>query len=162
MIFNFVKVVNQLSDETMNVYANKCNEFLKENHRKKIFLSLINNYMPTFSAACIRKDLLLSVDLNAYHSQYVDFWIWRQLCLRYPVHFLENVVTYWRRHDESYDYKENVGDITDFLFSNNKLLIKSVSYGFVDRLKVFLFRCLHRSRLKIIEYEMKHIYQSVK
>lgn len=158
LIFNYIKVINELSDEKVNDYAGECNKFLSNHHKKNIFLSLLNNYMPTFSATCIQRDLLMTCDFRSYYSQYIDFWLWRQLCLKYPIHFLSGAVTYWRRHGESYDCRENIEDITDFLFANNQLLKKQVSYSWLDKVNVYLFRCFHKSRLKIIEHEMNRIY----
>ena len=113
--------------------------------------------MLTFSTACIHKDLLLSCDFNAYHPQYIDFWLWRQLCLKYPIHYVEHAITKWRRHPESYDNTANIEDTTDFLFASNNLLKEQVMFSVADRFSTAMFRLFHHSRWKIIRHEMARI-----
>lgn len=160
LIFNRIELIDYSSDQKRYGEAvSYTNGFLTEHTGQNIFLSLAHNHMPTFSAACIRRELLLTCDFNAFHPQYIDFWLWRQLCLRHPVHYVEDAVTYWRKHDESYDFTDHIQDTTDFLFANNELLKKQVSFAFSDNLGIALFKLFHKSRWKIIQYEMERIYQ---
>ena len=116
--------------------------------------------MPTFSAACIKRDLLLKCDFDSYHPQYLDFWIWRQVCFKYPIHFTSDAITYWRRHSKSYDSKENISDITQFLLESNKIIEKENPIPFIEKANIALFKLLHKNRYKIIEYEMEKIYKN--
>lgn len=160
MVFNHIEVINGVQTDKWCRYAKECNAFLADNQGQNIFMALDRNYMLTFSAACISKDLLLSCDFNAYHLQYIDFWLWRQLCLRYPVNYINNAVTWWRRHPESYDNRSNIEDTTDFLLASNGLLKEQVQFSFADRFHVSKFRLFHHSRWKIIRYEMARIYRA--
>jgi glycosyltransferase involved in cell wall biosynthesis len=162
LLFNRINVVNKSSlKDTYESYVLETHDFLMRNNIKNIFLSLSRNYMPTLSAACIRRDLLLACDFNSYHPQYIDFWLWRQLCLMHSIHFVSDAVTYWRKHDESYDMKQNISDISDFLMANNQLLMQRISMPWYRRFEILKLYRLNKPNNEIIESEMKDIYKLV-
>ena len=58
------------------------------------------NYILSFSACAVRRDLLLKCDYNPVsHKAALDWWLWRQLCFDEPVYFINRILTRWRMHD---------------------------------------------------------------
>lgn len=162
LIFNRIALINHATDKKRYENAiNHTHQFLTAHNGQNIFLAMLHNPIPTFSAACIQKDLLLNCDFNAFHPQYIDFWLWRQLCLTHPIYYTEKAVTYWRKHNESYDYKANIADITQFLIENNQLLKKQHPLSIADRINLAIYKRFHKSRWKIIQHEMKLINRIV-
>lgn len=63
------------------------------------------NYLLTFSATAIRRTAFEGVDWHpAARPAALDWWLWRQICFRRPVYFVDRILTRWRMHD-SYMFK---------------------------------------------------------
>lgn len=157
LIFNELIVINNSSNKEYTQYVAHSNQFLKSNSGKNIFPHLTSNPMPTFSSACIRRSLLTQCDFNSFIRPYLDFWLWRQLCLLHPIYFVEECITYWRKHDQSYDMKEGVRNIGDFLIASNNLLITQSMHHITwfDKIilkikKIFRKRSYVKGQIKIL------------
>jgi len=146
IVFNKLEVINNSSNEEYDCYVSSSNQFLKENSGKNIFSYLTSNPMPTFSSACIRRDLLNECDYNSVIRPYLDFWLWRQLCLHHPIHFADECITFWRKHDESYDMKEHVRNIDDFIMASNNLLLSQTieKFSWFERLALSLLKKIRK------------------
>ncbi|MCF7837806.1 MAG: glycosyltransferase family 2 protein [Candidatus Marinimicrobia bacterium] len=57
------------------------------------------NWILTFSCCMARRADLLGLDLagNPW-PEHTDWWLWRQMAARYPLHYLNRRLTYWRMH----------------------------------------------------------------
>lgn len=128
LIFNRIKCVNNSSREIYNDYVNNSNKFLYKKNGCNIFDDIFSlNLMPTFSASCIKKDVLKQCDFNSPIRPYLDFWIWRQLCFIKNIYFANNAITIWNKHDDSYDMTHTVVNLSNFIYLSNKLIINK--YG---------------------------------
>ncbi len=158
LLFNEIEVKNYSSNSEYDGYVNYSNQKLKEFNGSNIFHVLTSNYMPTFSSACIKTSLLKKCDFNSYYPQYLDFWLWRQLCLNNNIYFLDNCITYWRKHDSSYDMKDNVRDLKKFLIASNDLIIKQIKTNIstYEYLKIKIQKYVLCSK-KYLKYQMKKI-----
>lgn len=57
------------------------------------------NYIPTFSAVMIRKDLLVSLDYHSPTDAWIDFWLYRQILQKHQLFYTDEKLTLWRLHD---------------------------------------------------------------
>ena len=56
------------------------------------------NYIPTFSAVMIRKDVFQNLDYNTPISAWIDFWLYRQILKNELLFYTTDKLTYWRQH----------------------------------------------------------------
>ena len=139
VLFNRISCINLSNNSQYDTYVESSNQFLQQHTGMNIFKFLTQNQMPTFSSACIAKDILQGCDFNSLYSPYLDFWLWRQICLTNPVFFVPDCVTYWRKHNISYDMTAHVQDIRPFLIASNDLLIKQYCRCIPWKLKLCRF-----------------------
>lgn len=90
--------------EMQRVIEHRKNEIL----RSKGMISAANfrrsNYILTFSACCVNRILLQSCDfLGVNKKTSLDWWLWRQICLDNQIYYLNEPLTYWRLHTDSYN-----------------------------------------------------------
>lgn len=62
----------------------------------------IENQIPTFSCAMIKRSLLETCNLSSPVPQWVDRWIWFQAAQKTEFAFVPEKLTCWRLHRESY------------------------------------------------------------
>lgn len=64
------------------------------------------NYLLTFSATAVRRTAFAGCDYRPLvRPSALDWWLWRQICFRRPVYFVNTRLTRWRMHD-SYMFKD--------------------------------------------------------
>jgi glycosyltransferase involved in cell wall biosynthesis len=66
-------------------------------------LLLLENVIPTFSAAMVRSSLLRTIDLLSPVPQWVDWWIWIQVAQLTQFVYVPEHLTVWRRHQANYN-----------------------------------------------------------
>ena len=115
--------------------------------------------MPTFSSSCVRKDILMKCNYNSTIAPYLDFWLWRQICIDSNIYYLEGCKTYWRKHDESYDMRNHIKNINRFLIDSNNLLLQKINISYIQKLKL-LVNFLWMSKRKFIRYQMDIIQKN--
>ena len=64
------------------------------------------NIIPTFSVVMLKKSILKNCNLNSPIKVFVDWFLWTQLS-DYKIYYINNKLTYWRRHDKSYISRYN-------------------------------------------------------
>jgi glycosyltransferase involved in cell wall biosynthesis len=83
------------------------------------------NFIPTLSSVMIRRDILMELDYNTPIPAWIDFWLYRQILIKYVLYFVDEELTFWRQH-ESFNGLENSSKIynqlADFLEKSNKLI----------------------------------------
>lgn len=57
------------------------------------------NFIPTFSAVMIRKDILASLDYHSPIVAWMDFWLYRQILQKHLLFYTDEKLTLWRMHD---------------------------------------------------------------
>ena len=124
LISNGIKLVGHVTPNKEG-YINLVRESLTSNVNYIPVSSSISNPIPTFSAVCVRSDLLRSLDFNATIPAWLDWWLWRPLLAKYPLYFIDEELTFWRIHqsfnadENAYKYMEQA---SDFIIDNNKLI----------------------------------------
>ena len=79
---------------------------------------LIENQIPTFSCAMIRRSVLLACDLNSPIPQWVDRWLWCQAAQKATFAYIPLKLTRWRLHNNSFTmrYKPSTASkLTSFI-----------------------------------------------
>ena len=126
---NETAVINYSKKYCYEEFVLHSNKILNELSGQNIFdLVIDGNAIPTFSSVCVKKELLLSCDFNPPLQQYLDFWLWRQILVHSPCFFIPNCITYWRKHNSSYNEKANVKDIRGFIKASNRILNQKSYY----------------------------------
>lgn len=87
-------------------YVNLLDEFLTEKNiitaREDLF-----NYIPTFSAVMIQRDILKNLDYDTPIPAFLDLYLYRQILAKYPLYYIKKQLTYWRRHIKSFNSNQN-------------------------------------------------------
>ena len=121
--------IQTLGETRCDAYVNYQSYFFKRKSKKKnLFKYFYNdNAIPTFSEVMIKSSILKSLDFNTPVSSWLDFWLWRQVALIYPIGYVDKKLTFWRIHNKSFvmqNFEENNKNKKIFKKASNKLLIK--------------------------------------
>lgn len=72
------------------------------------FLILTENLIPTFSCAAAKTDLLKEANFNSPVSEWIDWFLWIQICQKTKVSFIADKQVFWRQHSDSLNRKKNI------------------------------------------------------
>lgn len=104
IIANEIVLDNQSSFGGYGYYTRDLQNYLYLNSGKNIFhVERCVNRIPTFSAITIKKEALNDINWESPIPKYIDYWLYRQLTFRSPVFFCKEAITFWYKHDDSYD-----------------------------------------------------------
>ena len=85
------------------------------------------NWICTFSCCMVDRDVLEACDFDACpRPANLDWWLWRQICCKYPIYVVHEKLTQWRMH-ESFMAKESVQSILlnrQFLDRMDRMLLQ--------------------------------------
>lgn len=124
IISNGIKLVGHVTPEKER-YISSVRLSLDSNVNYIPVSSSISNPIPTFSAVCVRTDLLRKLDFNATIPAWLDWWLWRPLLAKSPLYYIDEELTFWRIHQSfnadtnAYKYMELA---SDFIIDNNNLI----------------------------------------
>lgn len=65
---------------------------------------LIENKIPTFSCVMLNRDLLQSCNFHTPVNRCLDWWLWQQIAPLASFAFVQESLTIWRIHTQSYNY----------------------------------------------------------
>lgn len=122
LIVNGIKVINLSNNSEYDSYIAHCSSFLKKHSGSNIFPYLNSNYIPTFSAVCVKKEVIQQANFNTPYPAWLDFWLWRQLCISNKIYYISKELTFWRKHDKSYDATSNNKDFNGFIKNSDQYL----------------------------------------
>lgn len=126
-IVNGIKVINLTNNPEYDSYIAFSSSFLKKHSGTNIFPYLDSNYIPTFSAVCVRKTIIQQANFDTPYPAWLDFWLWRQICISNKIYYINKELTFWRKHDKSYDAISNNKDFCGFIKSSDQYLV--TQYG---------------------------------
>lgn len=72
------------------------------------FLILTENLIPTFSCAAVKTKLLKEADFNSPVPEWIDWFLWIQICQKTKVSFIAEKLVFWRQHNDSLNRKKNI------------------------------------------------------
>lgn len=104
-------------------YIENINSFLSEGeNRIDVFYSNGMNYIPTFSAVMIKKDVLSKLNFDTPIPAWIGFWLYRQILKDTCLYYVKEKLTYWRLNN-SFDgicmSQKQTKDYDEFILKNN-------------------------------------------
>lgn len=72
------------------------------------FLILTENLIPTFSCAAVKTNLLKDVNFSSPVPEWIDWYLWIQICQKTKVSFIAEKLVFWRQHSDSFNRKKNI------------------------------------------------------
>ncbi len=126
-IVNGIKVINLSNNPEYDSYIKFSASFLKKHSGSNIFPYLDSNYIPTFSAVCVKKEVIQNINFSTPYPAWLDFWLWRQICVFNKVYYIPQELTLWRKHNESYDAVSDNKDFKGFIKSSDQYLVSQYS-----------------------------------
>lgn len=97
------------------------------------------NYIPTFSAVMIRKDVFQNLDYNTPIPAWIDFWLYRQILKNELLFYATDKLTYWRQHS-SFNNINNAEKYTAerdwFIYMSNRLNGFKISRRILKNVKI--------------------------
>ena len=124
---------------------------------------LKGNTIPTFSAVCVKKEVLTSCDFNTVYPPYLDLWLWRQIGIKHNIVFSKESICYWRKHDSSYDMVSHLSELQDFFIANNEFLLNKYLKSKLIQFLLFLLKA-HFSKKNYFKGQnivLKHINKRI-
>lgn len=130
---------------------------------------LEENIIPTFSCVAVKTELLREADFSCPVPEWIDWYLWIQICQKANVLFIDKKLVNWRIHENSLNRKKQIGSylikyrlfrksIRNILLNNE---IKNKSYkivylSFPSFVPLFL-RFLRMSQYKGFKYVFEQI-----
>ena len=65
------------------------------------------NYIPTFSCVMVKKNLIENCNFDCPKPPLLDWWLWVQIVSQTKIYFINEKLTYWRIHSNSYISQED-------------------------------------------------------
>ena len=163
LIYNDIEIFGaKITLKRKNYFYSLRHYWVKHNYPHNISDILhFKNYIPTFSCVMIKRSLLNNLSWNAPNVAAIDWWLWAQIAPKTNIFFINEKLTYWRLHKDSYLNKtKNIETkkITDFMEGVYNFLppVKSLKYKLLFILKLFLSSIKYRRNLlKNIKYAFK-------
>lgn len=119
--------VNLIGDDSAKQRLNKhfkiINKVLKNKHQPLdlSYCLMKRNYIVTFSTVMLNKGVLENVDFNSPVPPLIDYYLWAQIANKYKFYYLDEKLTNWRIHSDSYIKNARGIDAKSYLaFNLNK------------------------------------------
>ena len=83
------------------------------------------NFIPTLSSVMIRTDIIKKLNFDTPVPAWIDFWLYRQILIKYPLYFVDKELTFWRQHDSYNGLSESskrANKLKYFLKESNALI----------------------------------------
>ncbi len=112
------------------------------------------NFIPTFSIVMLKKSIVENCDFFPPCKASVDYYLWTQLS-KHNIYYLNQKLTYWRIHSNSYINTDKHSWFTRFYF-----FLKIYYFTIADKnflIKVILMLNYLRTRLIYVKFDKKTI-----
>lgn len=86
----------------------------------------IFNLISTFSSVMVRKDILRNLSFNSPIKASLDYYLWLQVVQKHDVYYIDEKLTNWRMHKDSYSNELKKPSSRDYLELNllkNKFIL---------------------------------------
>lgn len=105
LVFNKVEFIKteEKSAKNIKIFEETQEKLSKMKFPRNMFFDFyINNMILTFSCVMVKTDILRNADYNTPVDTMLDWWLWIHLAYKNKFYYIDEVLTYWRLHDESY------------------------------------------------------------
>src|SRR5574344_279544 len=135
-IFNTVSFLGKFNKKYTKMLNNTKKNLLKFYFPKNMFSNFVyNNQIMTFSSIMFKKEIVKNIEWNAPIDKLFDWWFYIHLAYENEFYYLDEPLTIWRIHSDSYiNAKHN-----DFILVN--LMAYIDVYKKNKSLKLFLLIC---------------------
>ena len=137
-----VIIINDIEiegDRSHNEYIESVRKLHMKN-KKNCFKQMYDgNVIGTFSCVMIKTNIIKNLDFNTPIPAWLDWWLWLQVAIKYPISFVDKKLTVWNRHEGSYitvDSKKNEEKQGIFRNRYKKLLFKKFKFYYI-KFKLF-------------------------
>lgn len=132
-------------------------------------LILTENLIPTFSCAAVRTSILKEADFDSPVAEWIDWYLWIQICQKSKVSFIPEKLVFWRQHGDSLNRKKRLFEYLHkySLFRNRvrKLLLHSeiedkcykIAYLYLPSFIPLFVRLLRMSRFSGFKSVLKKL-----
>lgn len=164
LIFNKVKFIeeNKLKNILLNGFKKKQSKLSQLSYPRNMFYDFyINNTILTFSCVMIKAKVLKGMAFETPTDRLLDWWLWVHIAYKNKFYYIDEELTSWRLHDESYIktgkepfcFPVQVKAYKDVYNENGKPL-KLLLFRFYSNIKLFFvleFRFLRKLGGKLFE-----------
>lgn len=103
LVFNKVKFLAEEKRKQQKTYENIQTKLSKMKFPKNLFYDFsVDNMILTFSCVMIEANALRNADFNTPVDSSLDRWLWIHLSYKNKFYYIDEVLTKWRLHAESY------------------------------------------------------------
>ena len=158
IVTNLVQTVNNEPTKETSKFLQRTEKYWKKNNYPHNVCDTMHffNCIPTFSCVMIEKSLLNKCDFNSPCSAFLDWWLWAQVSTKTNFFCIQENLTFWRMHTNSYIKKmqKNTTSYKKILIFYNKLnqILPKINCNRI-RLKytlIYLLRLVKYTYLNII------------
>ncbi|OGH95891.1 MAG: hypothetical protein A2039_03190 [Candidatus Melainabacteria bacterium GWA2_34_9] len=116
---------------------------------------MVMNMIASFSCTMIEKTALQECNFETPREAWLDWWLYTQIVFKHPIYYINEKLTYWRKHPDSYinsfTAEKRIRESTNFRISHLEFIkrFKGLEYNSI-LLKACLFKLLNK---KINEFE---------
>ncbi len=83
----------------------------------------LRNYIPTFSCVMLKKELLNNINWNFPYQAMIDYWLWIQISEKTDFYFIQQKLTNWRMHKDSYINSSKINNLKN-IYDMHVMLFK--------------------------------------
>ncbi len=148
LIFNSVEFVGKenLPQYKIKEFEKTQKKFSKMIFPRDMFFDFMKkNPIFTFSAVAVKAAALKNIDFDSPCDVFLDWWLWVHLAYKNKFYYINEELTKWRLHSESYIKKTKKPilfqlDIYGDVYKNNKKDLKILAFIFASLPKLLLLR----------------------
>lgn len=150
LIFNKVKFLSEEKRKQQKIFENIQKKLSKKKFPKNMFYDFyIDNTILTFSSVMTKKKVLQNVNFDTPFDAALDRWLWVHLAYNNNFYYIDEELTFWRLHPQSYILKSKkslfyfpqINAYYDIYKKDKKsLLLLFILYSFIILLFTKIFR----------------------
>lgn len=154
--------VNLIGDESLIVNYQGYLNRIKNTIEKTVFPAKIahftyeRNIMPTLSCVMIKKEILQKCDFDSPIAPWIDWWLYRQICLNSQAYFINEKLTNWRIHNNSYIQDTKNQNPVDTLSIFNHHFYNKFEIGLLNKIHLFIIK-LKKIRRNFVQSMSKSV-----
>ena len=161
LVFSGVEILSSkvIQDNYIKIFERR-NNLIKKDFN--IAMLIQENPIPTFSCVMIKKSLFNSLDFSSPLAQNIDWWLWAQVLSSHKVVYVDENLSVWRRHENSYITSIDHAKMNNFIRSLFEFIFKS-NIPILPRLMLELHLFLSIERIdKLFRTPARYICKSLR
>lgn len=148
LIFNKVKFLTEAQRREQKIFEKTQKKLSQWKFPRNIFYKFdVDNMVLTFSCVMVESEILKKADFNATVEALMDWWLWIHLAYKNDFYYIDEELTNWRLHAQSYICTNKPPVWHVFLasayvdvYQKNKTDLRLLFFICTYRIKVFFIR----------------------